>query len=315
MSIKTLQIFSLSRLLWLSIALGAATGIYAAKTPAHAIGVMFCSFTMSNEAFGNVDVLPGAPFTTNAMLNISCNGAAILPTTIFICISFPTAFTMQGPSTSTLNYQILGPPPATSPWSSTTALALPVSGTIASFTASGTFQISATLLGSQQSALPGSYTQTATANVAYDTTTCTSGLLNMTGSFSYTTTATVVKSCYVNASNLQFPSAGDLNSPISGQSEIDVQCSNGIGYTVGLNGGLSGATDPTQRQMTFGTSFITYGLYQDMNHSMPWGSTANVASGTGTSISQPYPVYGLVPVQATPPIGTYSDTVVVSVAY
>ena len=102
-----------------------------------------------------------------------------------------------------------------------------------------------------------------------------------------------------------------------GQSEIDVQCSNGIGYSIALNGGLTGAVDPTQRKMSFGANTITYGLYQNVGHTSPWGSSSgvNVAAGTGTSLSQPFPVYGHVPPQATPPLGTYSDTIVVSVAY
>jgi spore coat protein U-like protein len=87
--------------------------------------------------------------------------------------------------------------------------------------------------------------------------------------------------------------------------------------SVALDGGLSGAANPTLRKMTLGAGSITHGLCQDVGHANPWGSSsgANVVNGTGASLSQPIPVYGLVPVQATPPVGTYSDTVVVSVTY
>ena len=44
------------------------------------------------------------------------------------------------------------------------------------------------------------------------------------------------------------------------------------------------------------------------------GSAATLG-GTGTAATQSIPVYGRVPAQATPPPGTYSDTVVATVTY
>jgi spore coat protein U-like protein len=312
-----MKIGYLTRILLMLVALAAGSAFDAAHRPARAVGVLVCSFSVTNVMFGSVDVLPGAAFSANATLAINCNGAAILPTTVFVCVTFPTPRVMTGPSSATLQYDILGPPPATTSWSNTTPIAIPTAGNIVSFTASTSLTISASLLANQQSAPPGTYTQTVNATISFSTTSCTSGLIVGSNSASFQVSATVVKSCNVSANNLYFGTTGNLITAISGQTQISVQCSNGIGYSIGLNGGLSNATDPTQRRMTTGANAIAYGLYQDSAHASPWGSTTgtNVVGGTGTSLSQAIPVYGLVPSQTTPPPGTYSDTIVVSVTY
>ena len=307
-----------ARILGVLLALAAGAGLDASRSPAHALGVLNCTLGMTNVAFGSVDVLPGAAFSSSATLSINCSGLSILPTTVFVCVTFPTPRTIAGPSGSTLSYDLLGPPPAMTSWSNTTAIAVPVTGTILGFTANTTVNVPATLLANQQSAPPGAYLQTVNATVAYGTASCTTGLLGgETASFSFQVSATVLKSCNVTATNLNFGTFGDLNAAVAGQSEIEVQCSNGMGYSIALNGGLTGATDPTQRKMAFGAGAITYGLYQDAGHASPWGSSVglNVVGGTGASVIQTIPVYGLVHAQATPPIGTYTDTIVVSVAY
>jgi hypothetical protein len=40
-------------------------------------------------------------------------------------------------------------------------------------------------------------------------------------------------------------------------------CTNGTPYNIGLDGGLSGALNPTQRKMTKAAEFVLYGLYRD----------------------------------------------------
>ena len=69
--------------------------------------------------------------------------------------------------------------------------------------------------------------------------------------------------------------------------------------------------------MTFGGNAVTYGLYRDAAHALPWGKQpgSNSLPGVGTALIQTLPVYGLVPVQTTPPAGTYTDTIVVSVTF
>lgn len=236
---------------------------------------------MTNVAFGSIDVLPGAAFSTNATLSINCSGLSIFPTTVFVCVTFPTPWTMQGPSSSTLQYGLLGPPPATTSWSNTTAIAVPVTGSILGFTASANVNVAATLLANQQSAPPGNYLQTVNATVTYSTATCASGLIVGSGGFSFQVSATVLKSCNVDAGNLDFGTVGNLASTVAGQSNIVIQCSNGVGYSIALNGGLSGAVDPTQRKMAFGAGSITTGSIRTPLMRRPGGARQARTSSAG----------------------------------
>jgi spore coat protein U-like protein len=94
-------------------------------------------------------------------------------------------------------------------------------------------------------------------------------------------------------------------------------CTNGTPYNIGLDGGLSGATDPTQRKMKKAAEFVLYWLYQNFARSLPWGNTLgmNTLTAIGTGLAQPATVYGRIAPQATPSPGTYNDTIVVTVTY
>jgi spore coat protein U-like protein len=104
---------------------------------------------------------------------------------------------------------------------------------------------------------------------------------------------------------------------VDAPSTIGVQCSNALPYTVGLDGGQTGATDPTQRKMLRGSEQVIYGLYRDAPRSLPWGSTAgtDTVSGVGNTTVHSLAVYGRIRAQTTPSPGLYADTVVVTVSY
>ena len=299
--------FTLRRLV-LGLALLAAAAVIEAREPAKALGILICSFSMTDEAFGSVDVLPGAAISTSAVLTISCGGLSVLQDVSF-CVAFP-ATTLTGPSS--LSYVLRGPSPATTPWSSTT----PIVFTVPLLGGSKTVPVPATILAGQGSAPPGSYNQTVTATVSFGFTGCTTGS-PQTATFTFNASATVLKTCNVSADNLDFGPVGSLASPVPGQGQIHLQCSAGTGYTIALGGGSSGATDPTQRKMVSGVNSVTYGLYRNPGYTLPWGNVpgSNVASGSGTALVQSIPVYGRVPAQTLPPPGTYTDTIVVSVGY
>src|SRR5262249_32781666 len=110
---------------------------------------------------------------------------------------------------------------------------------------------------------------------------------------------------------------GILSSNKDAQGTLSVQCTTSLPYAVSLDGGTSGATNPTQRKMTFTTSNVVYGLYQDAARSLPWGSTAgvNTVAGTGPARTQTLTVYGRVAPQTTPKVGTYTDTIIATVTY
>jgi len=63
--------------------------------------------------------------------------------------------------------------------------------------------------------------------------------------------------------------------------------------------------------------FIDYELHRDAARSLPWGlaGSGQSQSAIGSGTEQTFAVFGRVPVQPTPPAGSYSDTVVVVVTY
>jgi spore coat protein U-like protein len=69
--------------------------------------------------------------------------------------------------------------------------------------------------------------------------------------------------------------------------------------------------------MTNGAATINYSLYQDSGRATLWGNTVgtNTVAGTGNGAAQTLTVYGRVPVQAAPAVGTYADTVQLVVTY
>jgi spore coat protein U-like protein len=175
----------------------------------------------------------------------------------------------------------------------------------------------------QQTAPAGIYASSfagtqAQVGYAYSTVgTCATIGNSLASNAPFTVTATNATICSVSASALSFGSTGVLRANLDATTSISVTCTNQAPYTVALDGGLSGATDPTQRKMTNGAVSITYGLYQDASRTSPWGSSAglNMAAGTGSGLAQSFTVYGRVPPQTTPAPGTYSDTVVLTVSY
>ena len=242
-----------------------------------------CSVAISTVAFGSIDVLPGASVQTNATLSVSCLSVTLGTGSLYVCVAIPPR-SLQGPS-ATLAYDLYGPTPATTSWSNTAQIAVPFSTLKLGQTYS--INVPATIFGSQQGAPPGAYTQTLAATATYGSTNCTSGSLTGTTSVSFQATATVLKSCNVSAGNLDFGAVGDLNTVVDGQSSLNLQCTQGTGYTVALDGGLSAATDPTARRMTMGSQTVTYGLYQNSSRSVPWGTQSNATlGGTGIASTQ-----------------------------
>ena len=130
--------------------------------------------------------------------------------------------------------------------------------------------------------------------------------------------ATVSRTCSLTTTPLNFGTIGALTAALDGSAQLRVTCTVGTPYSIGLNGGASGATSPTLRKMTNATpSTVTYGLYGDAARTQPWFNTNAFfqGGGTGNGLTQTLNVFGRIPVQATPPPGTYTDSVVVVVTY
>lgn len=281
---------------------------------------------MGSMAFGNVNTLIGSAVNTTATMTITCSGGSGSGQRICISIgagsaSDATSRKMTGPGGNTARYDLYSNAARTTLWGSwetgfdSAGVQLDVAkGSTTNVTVYGRF------FASQQTVPAGSYTATFTANpfIRYANrsgTSCPTG--GLTASTSFSATATVLSSCNVNATSVNFGSSGILSGNTDAQGTLSIQCSPSLPYTVSLNGGNSGATDPTQRKMSFSGANLTYGLYRDSARTLPWGSTigTNTTSGTGTGVTQAQTVYGRAAAQTTPAPGTYTDSVVVTVGY
>ncbi len=123
--------------------------------------------------------------------------------------------------------------------------------------------------------------------------------------------------CTVSATGVDFGVVGLLEVAVESTGEISVNCTSGLAYTVGLDGGQATA-GPSGREMSATTSSLPYGLYKDSARSQLWGEegdSAGPVSGTGDGSTQALPVYGRIPSQSAPVPGTYTDTITVTVTY
>lgn len=114
---------------------------------------------------------------------------------------------------------------------------------------------------------------------------------------------------------LDFQTHGVLSTNIDNTSTMSVTCTTDAVYNIGLNGGASGSV--AARTMTDGTDFVGYQLYQEAGRTTVWGDTVgtDTQQRNGTGTAEVITVFGRVPVQTTPPAGTYLDTVLVTVTY
>lgn len=119
----------------------------------------------------------------------------------------------------------------------------------------------------------------------------------------------------VSTETLNFGTAGVLTEAVDTTATMQVTCTNGTGYQIGLNEGTTG-TDTATRAMAGGNGQINYQLFSDSGRSTHWGKTAaDSVDATGTGSPQNFIIYGRVPVQDTPAPGVYSDTITATVTF
>lgn len=109
---------------------------------------------------------------------------------------------------------------------------------------------------------------------------------------------TIQTSCTVTASPLNFGNVGVINGGETAASTITIACSLGTPYTVSFN--AASAVTNYAGQMTNGANHVTY--------SATLSASGGVGPGTHT-------ISGLLPAQATPPSGIYTDNRTVYLNY
>lgn len=301
--------------------------------PAVAAGNATCSVSASNVAFGSVNVLPGGAVTTTGSISLNCTNFGKSEVDIF-CISIGAGSSSTGSQrllvsgANSATYDLYQDASYTTLWGSWQT-GFDTAGMQVLFTsdANGNLVQSIPIYGkffpNQNTLIPGAYS----SSIAAATTglyitfgkqgsfACPTGGASATGSFSVT--ASVTASCLITASNMGFGSVGLLNSAVNSTNVLQPQCTNSTPYSVGLNAGASALGSTSLRYMTGAAGAVSYRLYSNSNRTANWGNTSgtDTVASVGTGSAQSFTVYGQVPTQASPPPGTYSDTVTVSVNY
>jgi len=111
--------------------------------------------------------------------------------------------------------------------------------------------------------------------------------------------------------------SGATTGATPGTSTINVTCTGGGAYTVGLDTGLNNVA--AQRNLKSGSNTLAYGLFQDSAHGTVWTNAgAGLVSGIGNAAAQVLTVYGNIPAGLPVVSGNgtpYSDTVQVTITY
>jgi spore coat protein U-like protein len=295
-----------------------------------------CTVTGASGAYGNVDILAGAAWPSSTTFTATCTGT--VGRTVRLCVDIGPGNNFGGVtsprslsgSTVGLTHELYTSG-GTVVWGSWGA------GTIAAYGTAGVqydlvlttsprttppFTLVGKVLAAQQTVPPGSYTwNTGSPGLQYaysGAAACPTGAKTaLAGAGATVWTATILANCLISATNVDFGTVTSFTANTDATGSLSVRCTNGTPYNIGLNGGTSGATDPTLRKMANGAATVTYGLYRDAARSLPWGTTigTNTISGTGSGLAVNQTVYGRIPPQTLPMSGTYTDIINVTVTY
>ena len=304
-----------------------------------------CTASMTDVAFGNVDLVSSIGLTTTASLTYTCTNSPAAAQTLTVCFNigdphgafYATRWiTGPGAGNKKLNFNLYQNPGNTTVWGTTaggggtvpppkTTVSIPASGT----TGPVTLLVYAAI-GSGQTATAGAYSTaygTGDTLITFSTDTNTTCQGNSSGNFSFNVSATVGKSCVVTAgaaSNIQIGGVGgvDMNSGSnSGSSNISVTCTKTIPYYVGLspsNGNMAGVGAMSGTGSN--TDKVPYQLNSVSATGPIWGNTAtstskgNAVAGTGNGSAQSINVFATAPSANFTP-DSYTDTVTVNVNY
>jgi spore coat protein U-like protein len=130
----------------------------------------------------------------------------------------------------------------------------------------------------------------------------------------------IAASCAVSAADLDFGAyASNQNTPVQGQTAIQLLCGTGTSAEVSLDAGTGpgGSTSRRRMEQEAGRDRLDYDLFQDPGRAIHWGDRSGVdtleVQTTGSTLT--IPVYGQIPGGQRVREGTYSDTITVQVTY
>ncbi|MEO8103249.1 MAG: spore coat U domain-containing protein [Betaproteobacteria bacterium] len=133
-------------------------------------------------------------------------------------------------------------------------------------------------------------------------------------------TATVIDSCTVEASPVLFGNYNGISgAALDAVAIVSPTCTVGTAYSIDLSAGLGNDATHTTRKLTGPDgAALAYSIYTDISRTTVWGNgTAGTATplGVGAGVAQSVMMYGRVPAAQSSMVGSYADTITVTVAY
>ena len=307
--------------------------------PARAAGL--CSFSPIALTIPGISTVSGAAYTATANTTITCTGLPVGE--VRVCLQIGTGSAMDPASLTTrymtngsygLQYNVFTDAGYSTIWGTystqtagyTDVVLTQPNVAVLLFNGTGTLPLYFKIPASQTTLPVGTYNAslTASTNATYVqwllniSHACNTTIEASLGTVPITITGSVVADCRINTTNIGFGNNGLLNTVLSANGSISVQCTNGSPYTIALDKGSTPTGTLTDRQMKSGSNVVHYQLYKEAAFANVWGdSTSGTAlvSGTGTGNSQTWTVYAKVPIQTTPAVGTYTDTITATVSF
>jgi spore coat protein U-like protein len=281
-----------------------------------------CSATVAVD-FGTIDLTLGGPVAISGTVDVNCTGTA--NQTVRACPGIGSPRQMTRTGGGLITYDLYTDAGHATVWGSTAGSPSPPPLNVA-LNGAGSGTVSTTIYGLITAGQSGAATTTANPNylqmpvVSVGSSTNTNLTCAEIGNSnaaagSATIQASYPPTCTIIANPLAFGTLYSTLTAVDQSTSIETHCSAGSAYTMSLNGGLTGATDPAAREMQSGANRLRYGIYRDSNHSEPWGTGAAALTSSGSGTSQSIAVYGRVQPQPSPPSGSYTDTVMVTIDY
>lgn len=130
----------------------------------------------------------------------------------------------------------------------------------------------------------------------------------------------IIADCTIAATGIDFgQNQGVLTQSVTGNSSINVTCTNTTPYNIGLNAGTGTGSSGTTRYMSgtgANTGTVRFNLFQTSGGGL-WGNTqgSDTVGGTGNGTQQTLTVYGEIPAQTTPAPDSYKSTITATVYF
>ena len=267
--------------------------------------------------------------SSNAGLTCTAGGISLLGEAYFKATITSSHSGMVGPTGDVIAYTIYGSNSTAKPITRGQAFVFSSTGLLGA-TAPSMIPLYFTTAANNVAA--GVYTET--LNVRWDWSYCTGlGALGIclgydTGSnriSTLTVSMTVANDCTISAVNIAFGSAPVVSAFSTVSQTASVACTKGSAYTVGFSDGLHPLSTGGRRRMISGSNYLAYDIFKSAGTTR-WGSvgaarrassTAEVNPGNGLGTGSQIFNYNakIYTDQATPPAGTYTDSVVLDVVF